>query len=312
MSKSLKMEEQVQYVYAAIQHLKVGRSTVEIAEELGVSRFMVGRMVKYAREHGLVEVTSRLQEPIDATLSKVLASRYGLQSAIVCIPAAHGDEAARVSIATVASKLLTELIDEDDIVGLGPGRTIIETCSRIKDAPNCDLVQLTGVASTDYDNLRVIMELGRVTKGHMYPLHSPFIATDPMAAQMIKSQPGVRQALQRMDHLDKAVFTVGGWPHSSLLATLLDEMGELTPLLEQGVTAEIGTTLLDERGSELHLLDSRMIGITTQQLSTVPVKMALGGGPGKERALIAALNSGLVDVLVTDAGTAHAALAASK
>lgn len=306
------MEEQLRHVYAAMQHLKFGRPTVDIAEELGVSRFAVGRMVKYAREQGLVEVTPRLPDPIDATLSKALASRYGMESAIVCVPAAEGDKAARAAIAAVASKLLSELIEEDDILGLGPGRTILETCARIQTAPNCDLVQLTGVASTDDDNLEVIMELRRVARGRMYPLHSPVIATDPVAAQVIRSQPGVRQALKRMDLLDKAVFTVGGWPHSSLLASLLDEAGELGALMEQGVTAEIGTTLLDAQGKELHLLDDRMIGISTQQLASVPLKVALGGGPGKERAVIAALKSGLVDTLVTDVGTAKAALAAVK
>ncbi|UXM91668.1 sugar-binding transcriptional regulator [Paenarthrobacter sp. JL.01a] len=312
MSKELSMEEQLRHVYAAMQHLKFGRPTVDIAEELGVSRFAVGRMVKYAREQGLVEVTPRLPDPIDATLSKALASRYGMESAIVCVPAAEGDKAARAAIAAVASKLLSELIEEDDILGLGPGRTILETCARIQTAPNCDLVQLTGVASTDDDNLEVIMELRRVARGRMYPLHSPVIATDPVAAQVIRSQPGVRQALKRMDLLDKAVFTVGGWPHSSLLASLLDEAGELGALMEQGVTAEIGTTLLDAQGKELHLLDDRMIGISTQQLASVPLKVALGGGPGKERAVIAALKSGLVDTLVTDVGTAKAALAAVK
>ncbi|MDI2033742.1 sugar-binding transcriptional regulator [Paenarthrobacter nitroguajacolicus] len=312
MSKELSLEEQLRHVYAAMQHLKFGRPTVDIAEELGVSRFAVGRMVKYAREQGLVDVTPRLPDPIDATLSKTLASCYGLESAIVCIPAAEGDKAARAAIAAVASKLLSELIEEDDIFGLGPGRTILETCARIQTAPNCDLVQLTGVASTDDDNLEVIMELRRVAQGRMYPLHSPVIATDHIAAQVIRSQPGVRQALKRMDLLDKAVFTVGGWPHSSLLASLLDEAGELDPLLEQGVAAEIGTTLLDAQGRELHLLDDRMIGITTQQLASVPVKVALGGGPGKKRAVIAALKSGLVDTLVTDVDTAKAALSAAK
>ncbi|MFJ4209281.1 sugar-binding transcriptional regulator [Paenarthrobacter sp. NPDC089675] len=306
------MEDQLRHVYAAMQHLKFGRPTVDIAEELGVSRFAVGRMVKYAREQGLVEVTPRLPDPIDATLSKALASSYGLESAVVCIPAAEGDKAARAAIAAVASKLLSELIEEDDIFGLGPGRTILETCARIQTAPNCDLVQLTGVASTDDDNLEVIMELRRVAQGRMYPLHSPVIATDHVAAQVIRSQPGVRQALKRMDLLDKAVFTVGGWPHSSLLAGLLEEAGELGPLMEQGVAAEIGTTLLDAQGKELHLLDDRMIGITTQQLASVPLKVALGGGPGKKHAVIAALKSGLVDTLVTDVGTARAALAAVK
>lgn len=111
-----------------------------------------------------------------------------------------------------------------------------------------------------------------------------------------------------MDLLTTAVFTLGGWPHSSQLASVLAEMGELDPLLELGVTAELGTTLLDARGHEIVALANRMIGITTEQLTRVPLKIALGGGEGKKYAVLAALKSGLIDILVTDIHTARAAL----
>jgi DNA-binding transcriptional regulator LsrR (DeoR family) len=305
----MRLEEEMRYIYAAIQHLQHDRSTLDIAEELGVSRFMVGRMVKRARDEGLIEVVPRISEPIDTELSTALASRYGLQSAVVCIPVAEGEAHARTAIAGVAGRLITELIDEDSIIGLGPGRTIVEMCSRMTDVPTCDLVQLTGaVAPEPTVDAQLIVQLSRIAKGRVFPLHAPFIATDAESARVITIQPGVKNALQRMDLLTTAVLTVGGWPRSSQLASALADMGELEPLLKLGVAAELGTTLLDSEGREISVLSDRMIGITTEQLSRVPLKIALGGGEGKRHAVLAALKSGLVDILVTDIHTARAAL----
>ncbi|MBT2517867.1 hypothetical protein J7E29_10510 [Streptomyces sp. ISL-90] len=311
MSKKFRLEEDLQAIYAAIQYLQHERSTVDISEELGISRFMVGRMIKRAREDGLIEVVPRLPDPVNTDLSKALTRKYGLDSAVVVVPPADSDDRVRTVVAAIAARLIAELIEEDDIVGLGPGRTIVETCALISEVPTCDVVQLTGVATSDpASHLNAIMQLSSVAKGRMFPLHAPFVTTDLASARTIAAQPPIKQALQRMNRLDKSVLTVGGWPQSSLLATQLDELGELAPLLDQGVAAEIGTTLLDTNGRELHTLDGRLIGLSTEQLSNVPVRVALGGGPGKQLAVLAVLRSGLADIVVTDEHTARIAIEA--
>lgn len=311
-SKPLRLEEQVLYVYAALQHLKHDRSTVDIGEELGVSRFMVGRMVKRARDDGLIEVRPRLSDPIDAELSRALAERFGLHSAIAAVTPSDNPDHVRSVIATVAAKLVKELIVEDDIVGLGPGRTIVEMCAKITDIPMCDVVQLTGVATSEAEeSLRAVMTLSSIARGRMFPMHAPLVATDAAAARAISAQPAIKQALHRMDRLHKAVLTIGGWPTSSLLAEQVRQLGELPRLQREGVVAEIGTTLLDANGREVHALEGQIIGISTEQLARVPVTIAIGGGAGKEQAVLAALRSGFVDILVTDVQTARAAIASA-
>ncbi|WP_160298616.1 sugar-binding transcriptional regulator [Microbacterium sp. SA39] len=297
------------YAYAAIQHLGYDRSTVDLAEELGVSRFMVGRMIKRARDDGLIEITPRLPDPIDPQLSQALAAAYGLNVAIVVVSPTQDDVHVRTIISTAAAHLLADLIDEDDIVGLGPGRTILQSCERLESTAHCDVVQLTGGAAAEpEEHLSAIMRLSSVAKGRMFALHAPFLATNERSWTAITGEPDVRKALSRMDRVDKAVLTVGGWPDSSLLASQLEELGEIDTLQAQGVVAEFGTTLLDADGQEVRSLDRRLIGISSEQLRRVPLKIALGGGEGKTRAVIAALRSGLVDIMVTDEATARAAI----
>lgn len=309
MSRPLSIEEQVRYVYAALQHLQHDRSTIDIAEELGVSRFTVGRMVQRARDAGLVEVRARMRDPIDPELSRRLAARFGLSSALVLVAPVYDAEQTRSVIASVTAKLFMELVEEDQVVGLGSGRTIIEMCRQVRDVPTCDVVQLTGTATNDVgESLQAITSLSSVASGKMYALHAPMVATNRAAGSIIATQPAVKESLHRMGRLDMAVLTIGGWPDSSLLADQARLLGELEGLLRSGVVAEVGTTLLDADGKEVPGFDGRITGISKDQLVKIPQKILIGGGPGKERAVVATLKSGLADVLITDVRTAQFAL----
>lgn len=299
----------MRYVYATLQHLQHNRSAVDIADELGISRFAVGRMVQRARDEGLVEVRPRMQEPIDAELSRALASRFGLSSAFAVLSPVYDVEQTRAVIASVAAKLFVELVEEDQVVGLASGRTIIEMCAKIRNVPTCDVVQLTGVATNDAgEGLRAVMSLTSIARGRMFPLHAPMVTTTVAAGNVIMVQPAVKRSLDRMGSLDMAVLTIGGWPDSSLLAGQAKLMGDLDRLMDTGVVAEIGTTLLDANGKEVSALNGRIVGISTEQLARIPKKIGIGGGPGKKRAVVAALRSGLLDALVTDVHTAKFAL----
>ncbi|WP_344881314.1 sugar-binding transcriptional regulator [Zhihengliuella alba] len=300
------IDEQMRCVYAALQRLKYNRSTVDIAEELGVSRFMVGRMVQRARDEGLVEIRPVMADPIDTELSHRLADRFDLSAAYAVPAPVGGTEQVRTALASVCARLLVDSIEEDDIVGMTPGRTIIEMCERLELLPMCDVVQLTGVASTDEGEiLRAITAMTSAVRGKIHSLHAPMLATDAAAGRAIAAQPAVRRALARMDGLDRAIVTIGGWPDASLLAAQADQLGEVEQLVDRGVVAEVGTTLLDADGVTLPALEGRTIGISEQQLRATPSVTAVGGGPGKERAVLAVARSGLADVLVTDVPTAR-------
>lgn len=293
--------------YAAMQYLRYGRSLIEIAEELGISRFKVGRMVKEARDLGLVEVRLHVPDHVDTEMSYALARRFGLQSAVVVATSVDEPVAVREQLGRVGARVVAEAVHEDDVVGVTPGRTIAELCQAITRFPTCDLVQVTGVAATDWEKgMQGIMSLGALA-GSLYPLHAPFVTTDEASARVIASQPSVARSLRKLEHLDKLVLSIGGWPDGSLLATQLDELGELRSLRER-VVGEIGTTLLDADGQVVDAIQGRVIGITTEQLAAIPVRMGVAGGPGKREAVRAALRSGLIDVLVTDVRTARYAM----
>lgn len=300
MRESTPIEQQVMLVYVALQNLQHDRSTLEIAEELGISRFKVSRMVNQAREMGLVEVVSKISQQIDVPLSRKLAQTFGLKNALVVVPAANSEQHARESISEAAAMFISDHIEEGDYIGLGPGRTILKMCEKVEDFPACNVVQLTGVASqSSSESIHALYKLGG-DEGKVFPLPAPLLATSSEAAEAILAQPTVQETLRTIDKVETAVLTIGGLPRSSLLAVMLKESGDLDALMRKGAICEIGTSVLGVDGEIISDIGTRTIGISTEQLMRVPFRIGLGGGEEKKHAVLATLRSGLVDMVVTD------------
>ena len=73
-------DELFQRAVIARRYYLEGRTRVEIAEEFGLSRFKVARMLEEALESGMVEITIHDPGSIDVGLSTELQRRYSLST----------------------------------------------------------------------------------------------------------------------------------------------------------------------------------------------------------------------------------------
>ena len=306
----MSLDQKVLHAYVAMQNLAYGRPLNEIAEEIGRSRFATARMVKRARDMGLVEVRAMLTDTVDIDLSTRLISAYGLRAALVVSPMAGHSTEAREAVAAIAAKFIVDNVEEDDVLGFTPGRTLVAASRLVTEIAHSDVVQLTGVGAPKLeDGIEAILNVGRMAQGGTYPLYAPLFIQDA-EARTILQHPAIKRTLQKFNSVTKAFLTVGGWPDASLLALQLAELGEMERFEKAGVVAEIGTMLLDEDGRSIGGYQDYLVGISEDQLRKVPTRVAVGGGPGKEQAVIAVLRSGIADVVITDALSARAALEA--
>lgn len=311
MSAQMPLDQQILHVYVALQNLAHGRTVNDIAEEIGKSRFVTARMVRRARDLGLIEVRATVADPIDVDLSARLAQRYGLGSALVVATRSTQDAEVREAIAAVTARFIRETVQEDDVLGFAPGRTLVLASRAIDALPSADVVQLTGIGWPRLeDGVEVISNIGRAAGGATAPLYVP-ILIDPEASPILR-HPAIKETMAKFRHVRKAFLTIGGWPDSSLLAQILAENGERELFEERGVVAEFGTTLLDLEGNSVGGLEERFIGIPEAELRAVPLRVAIGGGEDKQRGVLATLRSGLAHVIITDVSSAEHALAAAE
>jgi DNA-binding transcriptional regulator LsrR (DeoR family) len=290
-----------------------GASKSEIAEELGLSRFKVARVLERARTSGLVRIELHYEGEIDLDLSVQLGNRLRLQRCLVIDTPEEDPTQLRAALGRVAAGLLQEIITEDDVLGLAWSRTLMAMRSSLTSLAPCWVVQLTGALShpdVDEGSIELAREVARIAGGPAFCFYAPMIVPDADTARSLQAQPEVARAIQRFSQLTKAIISIGAWhpDHSTAARAISTEEFEANRAL--GVCAEVCGILLDAKGRPLDTdLSGRIIGINAEQLRAVPEIIGIAYGTVKAEAVRAAVSGRLATSLITHASLAEKVLA---
>jgi DNA-binding transcriptional regulator LsrR (DeoR family) len=301
-------------VLAARRYFLDGASKSEIAQELGISRFKVARLLDDARRDGIVRIEIGAPPEIDLELSTLLAARYRLTDALVVRTMDGPDEFKREQLGRACAQLLTETLEANDVLGISWGRTLHSMVGHLSRLPACAVVQIVGSVPTlelDVNSMEVVRRVADCADGPVYPLPVPLLVDSPEMAAALRSDPHVHKTIAMFDQLTEAVVGIGAWTASgSTVRSALPE--ELAAVLDAaGAVADVCSNVLDASGREIRAggLPGRLIAITPDQLRAVPNVVAVAGGAQKAPAILAALRSGLIHQLITDEEAARLLLA---
>jgi DNA-binding transcriptional regulator LsrR (DeoR family) len=300
--------EAVQAAAIARRYYLEDRSKQDIAEEFGISRFRVARSLARARQTGLVHIEIRLPAAIEPDLSDRLRRAFGLHHAIVVITPDESAALLREHLGEIGARLLTEIVVEGDVLGISWGRTLNSMTAALHSLARCTVVQLTGaIGSADVlqSSIEMVRRVAAVSGGPAFPIYAPLIVDTAEAADAIRRQPQVAEAIRLFDGITKAVVAIGSWePPDSQLRDGVDEF-EREQLRSLGVCAEVCSTLVADDGHVVEAdLTVRSIAISGEQLRRIPEVIAVAGGRAKTAAIRAVLAGGFVTSLVTDATVA--------
>ncbi|MBT3150427.1 transcriptional regulator [Streptomyces sp. CHD11] len=293
------------------------RSKTEIADEFMISRFKVARILEAALAQGIVRIDISVPAEIDLALSLELQQRFGLAHAtVVAIAAEGGDEVRREQVprwlGAAAARLLSEIVEQGDVVGLAWGRSVNACGEAVTRLAPCDVVQLSGAHPEEWSDDNAVLAVRRtamLSGGRAFPLHSPLVVPNALTASILGRQREVAETLRQFDRVTKAVVEIGAWKPT--LSTVYDA---LTPLEREtcrnlGVRAEVCAHLLDAGGSVVETaVGDRMVSIGIDQLRKIPEVIGVAGGEGKAEAMQVVLESGMLTGIVTDTSTARSVL----
>jgi len=294
-------------VTAARRFYLEDKSKVEIADEFGISRFKVARLLEQAREVGIVTITLNDEGIADPHLSQRVCEHLGLTEAVIV--EASGDEAAvRHHVGEAAAQFLGRILVPDDVLGLAWGRTLSAMTESMPALPNVAVVQLTGAIGTNLDDspVEIVRKVALSSGGSAHPIFAPLLVEDAATAAALRRQPDVAKALSLFDKVTTAVVSVGSWdpPISQLLPALSAEEGG--SLKAQGVCADVAANLITTDGEVLRTsVSERTIAVSPEQLRAVPRVVAVAGGAAKADAVAAAARAGLITTLVADRALAE-------
>lgn len=289
------------------------RSKTQIAEETGLSRFKVARILDQARDLGLVRVSVQLPARIEPDLSSRLRERFGLRRSIVVDCVEQSPAHQREELSRVAADLLAELVEAEDVLGLTCSRTIALASSALTRLAPCPVVQLSGtLAGPDVEagSVESVRRAAFIGGGKAYPMYAPMVLPDPATTRALAGQPAIRQALDQFGHVSVAMVAIGAWEPE--FSTVWESVSaeERTEAAERGAVGEIAARLFDASGAAVRTgLDERVLGVRIDQLRDIPEVIGLAYNVGRAPAVRALLTGGVVDSLVCDDVLARALLA---
>ena len=304
--------ELVMLAAVARRHYLQHQSKVEIAEELGISRFKVARMLESARDRGLVRIEIVRQGALDIDASARLQERFGLAHAVVVDVADTDSTSVRHQLGRAAADLLAEVLVEGDVLGLPWSRSVHAVVGALTSLPRVEVVQLTGaIELPDFDSsaVDIVRRAARLSGGAAAVFYAPFVMDTKASADALRRQPAVAEGLARASGVTKAVVGVGSWaPGGSTIHDLLST-AEQQDLAAHGVVGEVAGVFFDRKGRTLHpKVAARLITVDPDALAAVPEVIAVVYGVGKAEAVAAAIEGGLVHGLVTDSTLAEVLL----
>lgn len=303
-------------VQAAKLYYDLDRNQSEIAQELGLTRWQVGRLLQEARETGIVriEIVARGQRRPD--LEARLQERWGLREAIVVPGPANGEGAADEAIAIdavaqAAAQYLAVLAPRPDLVGVSWGRTMTAVARRLPPRWNegVQVVLLNGataIRGTAFRTNAVAEGFAEAGPGSATLLPVPAIVGNPATRAVLEADPVIAGILDVARAAPVACFGMGPMASRSVhVDSGYLDAGEIAALQRAGAVGDVLGRFLDAEGRIVSPeLDARTIGLRPEALRDKSHSIGVAAGAQKAGIARACLVAGFVNVLVTDAATA--------
>ncbi len=287
-----------------------------IAKRINKSRSMVSRLLDQARETGLVEVKVHYPLRTDDALERQMCARFGLKSAHVLAEPPDDYDLLLKRLGELGARRLQQALRPGMIIGISWGTAVhaVVSAMPITPVPGATVVQLIGAVGPG-DPLVDGAELGRWLAQKLHAsfrfLSAPLLVDDETLAAALRKERTIEETLAMAARADVAVIGIGTpQPElSSLLRAGYLNRNELDSLLENGVVGDVVAHQFDENGNWLDIsANRRAISLDADSLRRIPLVIAVSGGIGKARAILAGLRGRYCSCLVTDARTAQLVL----
>lgn len=296
------------------------KNQAAIAKTIGVTRSMVSRMLTEAREIGIVEI--RIQRPLqlDSDLESELKEKFGLKDVFVVVTSHRSGERLTRSLGNAGAQMLAHYLAPQRILGLAWGTSISATVDAFetKEPMPIKVVQLVGAMGArnmEYDGHDLVARIAEKLGGEAYYLNAPYLCQSPAMAKSLLETKSVRETISVGKKTDIALLGIGTTSpdYSSFYLAGYITRRELDDLRKAGAIGDVCGLHFDLNGQPAcDDFCERLVSIRRPDLISIPVRLAVAGGEGKAEAILGALRSRYVNMLVIDSVTARKVLDLAK
>ncbi|QUJ69991.1 winged helix-turn-helix transcriptional regulator (plasmid) [Photobacterium sp. GJ3] len=296
-------------------HYKENRSQAEISKTLDLSPAKVNRIIRQAREEGLVEIILNIPHVGVLGLEKQLIASTGLSKAVLC-PSYGADQAvAFTQIAEMTANYLLETLRKKDVICISGGKALARIVAVMKPVKNMAVTVVPatgGVQGRHFTDVNYLASaLAEKLGGKSLQLHAPLFADTQSDRDMLVNMRASREVLELARHADIALAGIGAVAKGDESYFDLRHWvnGEKSRVAESQCKGEVFAHLFDASGEAcIPALNDKLVGLTLEELRQIPVSIGVAAGAEKVAPIQAALRGGFLNTLITDELTAQAVL----
>lgn len=313
----LKNQDISQIIRVVKQYYELNLSQEQIAKSEHISKATVSRMIHKASELNFVKI--EISYPLESVeeIEENIKRLFPIENVFIC-PAYIEDYLVRIKDTCKAvAQDISKMVQDNDTIGVSWGRTM-DSVSSMLEAPNppkrnITVVQLHGtvaknIASSKFNS--IIENFSDKFLGTGYLLPAPVIVDTKEIANAIMSDSNIQAVMDIARKSEYAVFGIGEISSRSVLVErgiYTEEQYNMVEDIE--VVGDICSRYFDVHGKPvLHELHERTIAITMDELLKKKCRIGVAVGEHKTKAIIGALNSGIMTSFYTDEITAREVL----
>jgi len=285
----------------------------EIADRLHLSRPKVSRLLKQAREQGVVQITVVSPNGNFVDIETALEQKYELKEVLIVESDTNmSNQMIKRRIGSASANYLLRTVSEGDLIGVSWGTTLQAMVDSMQPKPiqNLHIVQALGGVGPPEAKAHaadISRRLSQLLNGSLTLLPAPGIVGSVQAKEVLLSDRQVRGALDLFSEIDTLYVGLGALSTNPVLTKDRSEIPEehYRELMESEAVGDIALRFFDIHGKEIETaLKDLVIGISPGELSEIETVVGIAGGLEKVNVIKGALNGKLIDVLITDNQTA--------
>ncbi|MBP3508892.1 sugar-binding transcriptional regulator [Oscillibacter sp.] len=299
----LTLEKQRKLAHVARRYYLEDWKQSDIAQELGVSRPLISRMLREARELGVVEIMIHEPGAKTANLLERLRRSNAIQGGVLVEDGEDGD-ATNQLLSQGAVDLLRQIGARR--LGVGWGYLIGQLVTWLEENPQpnstvtdiCPLVGNASIPARNYqsnENVRVMAQQLGATPHFLY---LPALPDNLEEKHLLCSTEVYRQIYQQWEQIDTALVNIGDYPSSPDFASLV-RYGSL--LQQQHACGRMLVYYFNEEGTVIQSDQDFAIQVPIDTLKRCPNIIGVCSANTSVKALHGALRSGIFTHIVARA-----------
>lgn len=291
----------------------------EIAKQFDVSRPAVANLLSRAREEGLVTISLRPDLLSRLTLADDMRRRFGLSDVYV-VPVPQGASSLETlqAIGKAGALLLEKTLQPGEVLATAWGIAVLEVARALtgKKIEGLMLAQAIGCANSgeSFNPIRLASIMGEKLGARVYHLPLPAVVASVQAKEILFDDRSIRSCFEMAKNATRAMIGIGKVaPDATVVSAGFFDPMMIDELRAKGAVGDISCRYFDINGKPVITdFDSRVISLTFDDLRSINPVIAVSGGEDKVTAILGALRTKCIDILVVDEPTARKVMALDR